>query len=439
VRHDRFSGGIHPHDKKKATADCPFESMPPSERVVLPLLQHLGRPALPLVKKGSAVLPGMPVAEADGPISAGIHAPVGGKVLSVSRHSSTAGFPLEAITIETDFEAVDIQVLPPLDLATLTPEIIRGRVHAAGIVGQGGAAFPTAVKLTPPKEIAIWLVIINGCECEPYLTRDDRLMRERPAEILSGLCLILRAVGCSRSVIAIEDNKPQAIKSICALAAEYPSIEVVVLPSRYPQGAEKMLIRAVTGYEVTPGTLPLNLGILVHNVSTAIAIHNAVCNGLPAITTALTVSGRGIRRPANLYVPIGTPIRAILEYCGGLAEEARRVLVGGPMMGVAQYDLDAPVLKATSGIVVLTEEEVDDPSETPCLKCGKCIEVCPLSLDPTRLARLVQAERYDETVRLGINACMECGSCAYTCPAHIPLVHWLRLGMKRAAQKAARS
>jgi Na+-translocating ferredoxin:NAD+ oxidoreductase subunit C len=413
--------------------------MPPPERVVLPLSQHLGRPAQPLVKKGSLVLRGMLVAEADGPVSTPIHAPVAGKVLSLGRHSSSGGFPLEAISIQTDPDAAHTQLMPPLDLATLTPETIRERVRAAGIVGQGGAAFPTAVKLTPPKESAIQQVILNGCECEPYLTRDDRLMRERPGEILSGLSLILQAVGCARAAIAIEDNKPHAIEAMRAAVDEYPSIEVVVLPTRYPQGAEKMLIRAVTGREVPPGKLPLHVGIVVQNVSTALAVHNAVKNGQPLITAALTVSGRGIRQPRNLYVPVGSSIRAVLDFCGGVTEDARRVVVGGPMMGVAQYDLDAPVLKATSGIVVLTALEIDEENESPCLKCGQCIEACPLALLPTRLVRLVQARRYEEAERLGITVCMECGSCAYTCPAHIPLVQWLRLGKKRTAQKAARS
>jgi Na+-translocating ferredoxin:NAD+ oxidoreductase subunit C len=432
--HKPFSGGIHPHDKKQATEDRPFEHMPPPGLLVLPLSQHLGRPALPLVKKGSLVRAGMRLAEASGLISAPIHAPVGGKVTSLGRHSSSGGIPLDAIRIETDPAMTETETLPPIDPLHVSPESIRERVREAGIVGHGGAAFPTAVKLTPPKECAIQLVILNGCECEPYLTRDQRLMIERPDEILSGLELTMRALHCVRGVIAIEDNKPAAISAMRKAAVDAPNVEVAVLPTRYPQGAEKMLIRAITGSEVPPGKLPPQVGIVVMNVYTVVAIHNAVTHGTPAITAALTVSGAGVREPKNLYVPVGTPIRAVIEYCGGMTETARRVVVGGPLMGVAQYDLDAPVLKATSGILVLDASEVTQETETACLHCGWCIDNCPMKLVPTRLVRLVRAHRYEEAAHASISLCMECGTCAYNCPAHIPLVQWLRLGKKRAAQ-----
>jgi Na+-translocating ferredoxin:NAD+ oxidoreductase subunit C len=432
VRRTNFLGGIHPPDNKNHTESRPLETMPPPAQVILPLSQHLGKQARPLVKKGTEVLRGMLIAESDGTISAPIHAPVSGKVLSLGRQSSSSGFPQDAITIQSDPNSTESDFLPPLNPVDLLPEEIRERVRQAGIVGQGGAAFPTAVKLTPPEGKKIRMLILNGCECEPYLTRDSRLMIERTADVLSGLRLMMKAAGCARAVVGIEDNKPEAARCIQEALADDPLIKVILVKTRYPQGAEKLLIRAATGKEVPPGKLPLHMGIVVANVGTAAAVHDAVYKGMPSITAAITVSGSGIRQPKNLLVPVGTAIREVLEFCGGVTEGAARVVVGGPMMGVAQFDLDAPVLKATSGILVLTREEVKRSTETPCLKCGQCIDVCPMQLVPTRLVRLVQAKRYAEAGEMGITVCMECGTCAFTCPAHIPLVQWLRLGKQKA-------
>ncbi|KAB2838682.1 MAG: electron transport complex subunit RsxC, partial [Melioribacteraceae bacterium] len=314
---------------------------------------------------------------------------------------------------------------------TITPEEIRERVKAAGIVGQGGAAFPTFVKLTPPKDKEIDFVIINGCECEPYLTRDYRLMLEKTNELIGGLKLIMKSLGVKNGAIGIEDNKPEAISVLSEAVEKEKNIIIEVLETKYPQGAEKMLIKAVTNREVPPGRLPLDVGIVIQNIGTAIAIYDAVVNGEPEITAALTVSGKGINNPRNLIVRVGTPICDVIDYCGGVKDNAVKVVVGGPMMGVAQYDFSAPVMKATSGILVLTDEEVNAHKETPCLKCGKCIDACPLNLVPTKLSRLSQLERYDDAEQLGITTCMECGTCTFTCPANIPLVQWIRLGKQR--------
>lgn len=431
-----FPGGVHPPEEKELSEHCAFERMPAPSMVILPLSQHLGKQARPLVEKRAVVAEGQVVAEADGFISAPVHSPITGTVKSIGRESHSSGYAREALVIvpaeAKEGETLpEPQRLPALDPATISVADIRARVKEAGIVGQGGAAFPTFVKLTPPEGKQIDTVILNGCECEPYLTRDDRFMIERPDAIVSGLQLIMRALGVSKGVVGIENNKPQAIASMESAVAGQPGLSVCTLQTKYPQGAEKMLIKAVNGREVPPGKLPLDVGVVIQNIGTAIAIHDAIAHGEPSITAALTVTGRGIRNPKNLIVPVGTPLSEVIAYCGGLTEDAAKVIVGGPMMGVAQHDLDAPVMKATSGIVVLTQDEVRRQEETACLRCGKCIDACALHLLPTRLARLAQLGMIEEAERLNITTCMECGSCAYTCPANIPLVQWLRLGKQR--------
>jgi electron transport complex protein RnfC len=263
-------------------------------------------------------------------------------------------------------------------------------------------------------------------------------MIERPDAVVTGLQLIMRALGVDTGVIGIERNKPAALASLEQAVADVPGISVCALQTKYPQGAEKMLIKAVNGREVPPGKLPLDVGVVIQNIGTAVAVCDAVIRGEASLTAALTITGRGIRTPKNLIVPVGTPIKDVVAFCGGLTDDAAKVIVGGPMMGVAQYDLDAPIMKATSGIVVLTRDEVRAQEETACLRCGKCVDACPLHLLPTRLARLAELNRLEEAEELGITVCMECGSCAYTCPAHIPLVQWLRLGKQRVIQQQRR-
>ncbi len=425
-----FRGGVHPIEYKELTENLAFEIMPNPKEVIIPIRQHIGKESKPLVKKKDEVKAGQVIAEPDGFISSPIHSSVSGMVLNLHRENNASGFPVEAILIKPngDVEVIRMNSLNPNEI---TPEEIRERVREAGIVGQGGAAFPTFVKLTPPKDKVIDYVIINGAECEPYLTRDYRYMLERPKEILSGLKLIMKALGVKNGAIGIEDNKPEAIQKLRDLVKNEEHIDIEVVKTKYPQGAEKMLIKAITGREVPPGKLPLDSGVVIQNIGTAIAISDAVIKGESQITAALTVSGLGIVNPKNLIVKVGTPLKEIIEYCGGVTNKARKVIVGGPMMGTAQYDFSAPVMKATSGILILTEEELNEHEETACLKCGKCVEACPLNLVPTKLARYSQLEKWEEAELFDITTCMECGTCTFTCPANIPLVQWIRLGKQK--------
>jgi electron transport complex protein RnfC len=425
-----FKGGVHPAEQKSLTENISFEMMPVPKQIIIPLSQHLGKPAKALVKKGADVKTGEVIAEQDGFISSPIHSPVSGKVLKVSTDSNISGFPKEAILIQTA-ENEEKVFLPPLNPESVTPEEIKERAKAAGIVGQGGAAFPTYVKLSPPEGIVLDLVILNGCECEPYLTRDFRFMIERTDTVVAGLRLIMKALDVKKGAIGVEDNKPEAISKLKEAVKNFPEITIESLKTKYPQGAEKMLIKAIAGKEVPKGKLPSDVGVSIQNIGTAVSLYDAVVNGEPQITAALTVSGKGINQPKNLIVKVGTTIADIIEYCGGANEKAVKIVVGGPMMGVAQYDFSAPVMKATSGILVLTAEEVNAHKTTPCLRCGMCVEVCPINLTPTKLARLTQLEKLEDAENLNITLCMECGTCTFTCPANIPLVQWIRLGKQR--------
>ncbi len=433
-----FHGGVHPSEEKQLTENLPFETIPSTSQIILPLAQHLGKQAKPKVKKGSVVVNGELIAEADGFISASVHSPICGTVASVGKQDNASGFPKDSIVINPNGQK-DKSLMPPLDPQTITPDEIRARVAEAGIVGQGGAAFPTSVKLTPPKDKVIDLVILNGCECEPYLTRDYRFMIERPDAVIFGLKLIMKALGVIKGIVGIEDNKPKAIEKLREATKNDDSIKVLALKTKYPQGAEKMLIKAATGREVPAGKLPLDVGIIIQNVGTSVSIYDAIVKGEPLVTAALTVSGKGINNPKNLIVPVGTPILDILSFCGGVTDDAAKVVVGGPMMGVAQFNLAVPVMKATSGIVVLTNKEVEAQLETTCLRCGQCIDSCPLNLMPTKLARYTQLEKYEEADSFGITICMECGTCAFTCPANIPLVQWIRLGKQKVNQAKLKS
>lgn len=428
-----FRGGVHPLEYKDLTENLAFEVMPNPKEVIIPIKQHIGKDSKPLVKKKDEVKAGQIIAEPDGFISSPIHSSVNGIVVNLHKENNASGFPVEAISIKPNEESEVLRMIP-LNPKEITPEEIRERVREAGIVGQGGAAFPTFVKLTPPKDNVIDYVIINGAECEPYLTRDYRYMLERPKEIINGLKLIMKALGVAKGAIGIEDNKPEAIEVMKHISADDENISVEVVKTKYPQGAEKMLIKAITGREVPPGKLPLDCGVVIQNIGTAIAISDAVIKGEAQITAALTVSGLGIVNPKNLIVKVGTPLKEIIEYCGGVTDKARKVIVGGPMMGTAQFDFSAPVMKATSGILVLTDEEINEHEQTACLRCGKCVEACPLNLVPTKLARYSQLEKWEEAELFDITTCMECGTCTFTCPANIPLVQWIRLGKQKVIQ-----
>lgn len=428
-----FRGGVHPFEHKEMTENLAFEVMPDPPTIIVPLSQHIGKQANPIVKKGSEVKAGSVIAEPQGFVSIPIHASVSGKVMNIHREANTSGYPKDAVIIQSN-GTTEIEKFEVMDYKTVTSKEIIERVRLAGLVGQGGAAFPTFIKLSPPEGKKIDYVILNGCECEPYLTRDYRLMLEKAEDVVVGLSLIMKAVGVEKGIIGIEDNKPDAIFKLVEVTKRFPNIKVEVLETKYPQGAEKMLIKACTGREVPPGKLPMDVGVIVQNIGTATAIYDAVVKGEPQLFAALTVTGKGVNNPKNLFVKVGTPIQEVLDYCGGVKDNAVKVIVGGPMMGVAQFDFSAPVMKATSGIVVLTKEEVQEHPETPCLKCGKCIEACPINLVPTRLSRFSQLEKFEEAEELNITSCMECGTCTFTCPANIPLVQWIRLGKQKVIE-----
>lgn len=433
LKRKTFKGGVHPEEYKELTADKSFEKFCTPSEVIIPLSQHSGKDAIPLVKKNDKVKIGTLIAKEDGFISAPIHSPICGSISSINKIFLFSGIQKTSIVIKKDISEEN-DFFPKLDFKVVTSDEIIERVKQAGIVGFGGAAFPTYVKLMPPADKKIEFLILNACECEPYLTRDYRLILERTEDVIKGLKLIMRAAKIEKGIVGVEDNKPEAIKILKDLLVDYPEIDLVVLKTKYPQGAEKMLIKVATGREVPPGKLPLDVGVIVQNVGTAISVYDAVVNGIPSIYAYLTVSGLGIREPKNLIVPIGTSVKDIIDYCGGMNENAKRVVIGGPMMGYAQFDLSTPITKATSGILVLTDEEIINYPETNCLRCGKCVSVCPLNLAPSRLVQLVQNKRFEEAVKLNVTLCMECGTCAYTCPASIPLVQWLRLGKRWAFQ-----
>jgi electron transport complex protein RnfC len=430
-----FKGGIHTKTYKELTENLPLEVLPVPKQVIIPLSQHAGKPARALVKKGSEVKTGQIIAELNGFISSNLHSSVTGKVIKIGTSVNVNGFLGESIFIES-YENEEYLRMQSLDIENISSEEIIQRVKDAGIVGLGGAAFPTYVKLLPPKDKKIDYIILNGCECEPYLTRDYRLMIERTDDVINGLRLIMKAVNVDKAIIGIEDNKIQAINKLKKALKNFPNISVVELKTKYPQGAEKMLIKALLGREVPPGKLPFDVGCIIQNIGTAVSIYDAVAKGEPQINAIITVTGKGIKQPKNVIARIGTPIIDVINYCGGFNEDAVKVIVGGPMMGFAQYDLSAPITKATSGILVLTKQEVKHFEQTNCLRCGKCVEICPLNLVPTKMVRLIQFEKFDEAKKSGINVCMECGTCTYICPANIPLVQWIRFGKQKVMNVA---
>ncbi len=431
-----FPRGVHPPEAKAATGGLPIIPLPPPERVIIPLLQHFGSPARPVVNKGQEVSRGEMIGEATGLFSARVHSSVSGKVLAIEEHGHSGGYPVPAVVIANNGQdRGDFNADGATDPFSLSPDEIRQKVRTAGIVGLGGAAFPTAVKLSPPKDKPIDILIVNGCECEPMLTADYRLMLEHPGAILKGAELARLAVGAKKTVVGIEDNKSDAA-AVLLREADHSTVEVQLLKTKYPQGAEKNLIYALLHREVPRGGLPFDVGVVVQNVGTALAIWEAVSVGKPLYERVITVGGPGVREPKNLLVRMGTPFRSALEFCGGLDDEVNSVIMGGPMMGLAQWSLDTPIVKGTSGILAWLSPA--SAPEYPCIRCGRCVEHCPMGLLPTDLHRLVRYEKTADAESRGIMDCVECGCCQYICPSKIPLVHWMRLGkneISRAKRK----
>ncbi len=425
----RITRGVHPPDRKELTAEKPIRKVPAPETVIIPLVQHVGAPCRPVVGKGDRVYMGTLIGDSDAYVSAPVHSSVSGTVVRIAPHPHPTGKEVESIFIENDGEEARDPGLRPLIWQEMEPADIVQAIRRSGIVGLGGAAFPTHVKLSPPKDYPIDTVIINGAECEPYLTSDYRIMVERAEEVVTGLMIIMKALGAKRGIIAIESNKPLAIGRISEVAHTY-DLEVFTLPTRYPQGAEKVLISRVLGREVPSGGLPMHVGVVVNNVGTAQAIAYYFRTGLPLVRRVVTVTGSIVANPSNILVPLGTTFSEAIKSCGGLTAQASKVIMGGPMMGIAQYTLEVPVVKGTSGILVFSSGEVDYeiPRAPVCIRCGRCLAVCPMRLVPTQLAKGAFVGNLEELERLDVLDCMECGSCAYTCPTKNQLVQLIRLG-----------
>jgi len=443
----RFAGGVHPHDHKALAADCSIEPLPTPGEVLVPLHQHTGSPCQPAVKAKQAVAVGDVIGTPTGAISSPVHASVTGQTgvatitllatgLRVQAIPITAAEPGGACADPADVYGGDWTLENP---AAFEPDQIIDKILAAGIVGLGGAAFPTHFKLRPNPKKPVDTLLLNGSECEPYLTSDYRLMIEYPEPIVAGMRLAMQACGAARGVIAIEDNKPAAIDSLRDAVAGYDNIEVKVCQTKYPMGGERQLIYATLGRKVpsAPVGLPFDVGVAVVNVGTSAAIAAAVLRDRPLTHRIVTVTGGGVAEPKNLLAPIGARFADLVAFCGGLRTDADRVIAGGPMMGFAVATLEIPVTKGTSGITVLSDAEVAAAAETTCVRCGRCVDACTLRLVPTRLGHAAKNREYDTAERYNINACCECGVCAYVCPARIPLVQYIRAG-KAALRKRAK-
>lgn len=432
-----FFGGIHPkYNKEMSTGITDFRRIAPA-RVVIPMVQHIGAPCTPLVNVGDRVLRGQKIGDGEG-LCVPVHASVSGVVAAIEPHPHPSGRLVLSVIIQNDFQDETVPATPcDKPLAELDNDEILHTIREAGIVGMGGAAFPGNVKALSAMG-NVDTLIANACECEPYITADDSLLRSNPEQVLEGMMILRKVLTPERLVLAVEDNKQEAIKGLRVLLEKYPEIELAVLPTRYPQGAEKQLIQSLTGREVAPGQLPVSAGCAVFNVSTYAAIYRAVRLGTPLTERIVTISGETVNQPQNFIVRIGTPFHDLIAEAGGLKDETERVISGGPMMGISQSDLSVPVVKATNAILCLPHD-LNGAAENPvCLRCGKCVGVCPMRLEPLYLYRYGKAERVDDLNRLHVLDCIECGSCAFTCPGKLPLVESIRKGkqtVRAAAQK----
>lgn len=436
-------GGIHPPENK-LSAGKPVEVLPIPSQVVIPLGQHIGAPATATVKKGDEVKVGTIIAQAGGFVSANIHSSVSGKVLKIDNVYDSSGYPKPAVFISVEGdeweEGID-RSLAIVKECNLDAKEIVAKISAAGIVGLGGATFPTHVKLSPPPGNKAEILIINAVECEPYLTSDHVLMLEHGEEIMIGVSILMKAIQVNKAVIGVENNKKDAIAHLTKLATAYPGIEVMPLKVQYPQGGEKQLIDAVIRKQVKSGALPISTGAVVQNVGTVFAVYEAVQKNKPLVERIVTVTGKKLSRPSNLLVRIGTPIAALIEAAGGLPENTGKIIGGGPMMGRALLSPDVPVTKGSSGVLILDREEAVRKPMRDCIRCAKCVGVCPMGLNPAFLMRDILYKSWETAEKGNVVDCIECGSCSFTCPANRPLLDYIRqakktvMGIQRARKQ----
>ena len=423
-------GGVHPPENK-LSKDKAIEALPVPATVFIPVAQHIGAPATPVVKRGDEVKVGQIIAKSSSFVSTNIHSSVSGKVKKVDFSADSSGYPKQGIFIDVAgdewLEEINRSEELVKEISIEGSEIVQ-KIQDAGIVGLGGATFPTHVKLVPPKGMKAEVLLINGVECEPYLTSDHRLMLEKADEILVGIQLLMKAMNVDKAVIGIENNKPDAINLLSEKCKSYNGVSVVALKVQYPQGGEKQLINAVTGKEVPSGALPIAVGAVVSNVGTAFAVYEAIQKNKPLFERVVTVTGKGVTKPTNFKVRIGTSTSELVEAAGGLPENAGKIISGGPMMGRAMSSLDIPVTKGTSGILIMQENEANRGETLSCIRCSRCTTVCPMGLEPYLLKRLGENQIFDRAEKDRVMDCIECGSCSYTCPSNLPLLDYIRFG-----------
>ncbi len=430
-----FKGGVHPPHFKESTEKVSVKKANDPKIVKIPLQQHIGAPCEPLVKPGDKVKVGQKIGQSDSFVSAPIHSSVSGTVKKVTKTDAPTGKALSIIIESDGRNEVDESVRPKGPIDSLSKKQLIEIIKEAGITGMGGAGFPTHVKLSPPPDKKIDTVILNGAECEPYLTADHRLMVEQPDSIIHGLKAIMKAVDVKNGYIGIENNKPDAIEVMRKAVKNESDIKVISLTTKYPQGDEKRLINAATGREVPSGGLPMDVGVVVNNVGTAAAISNTIKTGMPLIERITTITGSGINNPKNLIVKIGTSFKEIIEQCGGYKEEVGKLIMGGPMMGLAQFTDEVPVTKGTSGILVLDKNDAMLPDPQSCIRCGKCVDICPVNLQPLFISKFSQKKMYDEAEKYHALDCIECGSCSFICPSKRRLLQSIRVAKNEIIAK----